>query len=59
MHQDTVCTYVEDMIPESTQWVAKAESQQNVKYLAKGIDKAVEELHLRYVILCYCTGEAG
>jgi hypothetical protein len=50
---------VEDLTPESTHWVAKAESQQNARYLAKGIDKAEEEFHLRYVILCYCTGEAG
>jgi hypothetical protein len=42
-------------LEESTEWVARAGAQHNVRHLAQRIDKAAEELHFRYVILCYHT----
>jgi hypothetical protein len=41
--------YLEDLILESTEQVAKAEAQHHVRWVAQRIDKAAEELSLRYL----------
>ncbi|XP_047118419.1 cilia- and flagella-associated protein 91-like [Schistocerca piceifrons] len=49
--QDTVDTYLEDIILESMDWMPKSQAREYIKEVAKKIDRAAEEAHVRNDIL--------
>ncbi|XP_049832187.1 cilia- and flagella-associated protein 91-like isoform X1 [Schistocerca gregaria] len=51
VNQDTVDTYLEDIILESMDWMPKSQAREYIKEVAKKIDRAAEEAHVRNDIL--------